>query len=438
MPKFFVRFVLAAVVLLLGALSGWAWWEMRAIEPLVMPVQQAELEEPSLEEELSRDSIGESLVVSYAVKEGTTVTVYERYYDKSDVRPDGEPVPFFSYEETVPAERSGNLWRGLPPSISLSPDGNSLVFAAEDGLKIASLFSIGEPPVETLIKKLQDAPAGTEGAPTWSVDEMKGVYQMALPQWSADGSTIAFMQAWYEGSSYGFVDVQGLRESRDSAFWSVKMKDEYQLGSTPFDFVWSPVEGDTRFAKTSESGYSPRGLYVPDSAVVHKVTNLAEHFGRPDAYYEQVNYSQDGDRLVFLTKENNDTDDEAWTLATVGVDGSGYKELMTALNIHEPLFNADGSSLLFLREGDEGAQLDEYVFETGDVRTRITLPVTFGDWFELRWEDARPGLLSAVGVTSHDTVSSESERSFVLFDLEQAIGEVLFTSSAFTTFLGVR
>lgn len=438
MSKTLFRFILVAVVGLLAILLVWAWWNLRTTEPLVTPIEQVELDESLSEGDLSFDVIKGSFVVSYAVKEGTTVTVYNRFYDKDDIRPDGEPLPQFSYEETVPAELSGNLWMSLPPSIAMSPDGNSWVFAAEDGLKIASLWSAGAPPVETLIQKIQDTPEGTEGAPTWSVDGMEGVYLMAQPLWSADGSTISFMGAWYEGSTYGFVDVEGLRESRDDAFWSVKIEDEYALGSTPFDFVWSPVVEDGRFAKTSESGYSPMGLYVSDETVVHGVVNLAERFDRPSAYYDQVNYSSDGEPLVFLTKESNNADDEVWTLAMVNIDGSGYEELMTAPNIHEPMFNADASGVFFLHEISGQTQVEEYVLGTGAVRTWAVLPVTFGDWFDLRWEEVRPGLLSAVGVSPQDASTTESQRSFVLFDLEQAIGEVLFTSSAFTTFLDVR
>lgn len=438
MPKTLFRFILVAVAGLLTVLLVWAWWNLRTTEPLVTSIEQVDLDEPSSDEDLSFAVIDGSFVVSYAVKEGTTVTVYDRFYDKDDIRPDGEPFPFFSYEEAVPAELSGNLWRGLPPSISLNPDGNSLVFAAEDGLKIASLFSIGDPPVETLIQKIQDTPEGIEGAPTWSVEGMEGVYLMAQPLWSADGSTISFMGAWYEGSTYGFVNVEGLRESREDAFWSVKIGDEYTLGSTPFDFVWSPVVEDGRFAKTSESGYSPMGLYVSDDTVVHGVVNLAERFDRPSAYYDQVNYSSDGERLVFLTKESNNADDEVWTLAIVDMDGSGYEELMTAPNIHEPMFNTDASGVFFLHEISGQTQVEEYVLGTGAVRTWAVLPTTFGDWFDLRWEDARPGLLSAVGVLPNKVSYAGEERSLVLFDLEQAIGEVLFTSSAFTTFLDVR
>lgn len=431
MSKKFFRLILIAVVLLLAVLLVWAWWNLRTTEPLITPVEQVELEESLADEDLSFDVIEDSFTVSYAVKEGTTVTLYDRFSNE-------EPRPFFSYEEAVSAEQTGNLWMGLPPSIAMSPDGNSLVFGAEDGLKIASLWSAGEMPVETLIEKIQDVPEGSEGAPTWSVGGMDGVYLMAQPLWSADGSTIAFMEAYYEGSGYGFVDVQGMRESRSEAFWSVRIEDEYLLGSTPFDFVWSPVVGDNRFAKTSESGYNPEGLYVLDDTATHSVTNLAERFDRASAYFDQVNYSQDGERLVFLTKATSDTDDDVWTLAIVNVDGSGYEELYTTANIHEPMFNADASGVFFLQEVDGQTWVEEYVFATGDVSTRTILGETFGDWYDLRWEDARPGLLSAVGVLHRNASFVIEERSFVLFDLEQASGEVLFSSSGFTTFLGVR
>ncbi len=77
-------------------------------------------------------NLAESNLV-YAVKNEHTSTVYKRDLQS------GTQTKILEFVENKRADKSGNAWTGLPPSVALSQDRKSLAFADKEGLKVYDL-----------------------------------------------------------------------------------------------------------------------------------------------------------------------------------------------------------------------------------------------------------------------------------------------------------
>jgi len=148
--------------------------------------------------EVKAASILEENSVIYALKNEHRVTVIQRNMQNAS------EAKLMEYDELDRADKSGNLWRGLPPSVSLSPDKKILAYVDTEGLKVYNLESKN---TSTYIRKVDQGKCD-DCAPKWAVSPMERTYALSQLHWSNDGKFISFLKAHYEGSGYGMIDTQ--------------------------------------------------------------------------------------------------------------------------------------------------------------------------------------------------------------------------------------
>src|SRR3989344_2997526 len=189
----------------------------------------------------------------YATKNEYTSTVYRRNLQS------GAQTKILEFDENRKADKSGNLWSGLPPSIALSPDRKSLAFADKEGLKVYDLQTKN---TKTYIRKVSEGEC-EDCAPKWSIDSMSGTYSLARPLWSSDGKYVSFLQSHYEGSSFGAIDTM------PGAY--IALKNVYGGYS---NLNWSPTGHS--YVKASPGGYYEGvGLYISNQSNIAEADNIA-------------------------------------------------------------------------------------------------------------------------------------------------------------------
>ena len=339
----------------------------------------------------------------YATKEGYQVQVYKRNIQN------GSQVKLFEYNESRKAEKSGNFWEELPPNISLSPNGKTLAFTDDKGLKT---YDLQNGNIRTFIQR-------TEGAPIkWSVEELSAHF-LARPRVSADGKYISFIQAHYEGSSYGVIDL---------------MSGQYSLfrgGSGYGNLTWGPTGHS--FVKPSSveaEEYTRVGLHFT-SANVEETENLSKKFGKEKSPFFEANLSSNGEQIVFTYKDD-------WAsgnvkLGVVNINGSGFLTIDED-NIRLPLFSQSNIAILYIKKLEEKQYLLGHDLNNGKSSIIASLPEIFNYWNESSW--TTDGYLAVTGrsrASSSELVVKGDSTRLVILDLQNR--DVIYASPIYNQFI---
>lgn len=345
----------------------------------------------------------------YALKNEYKSTVYKRNLQNSS------QTKILEFDEVEKAEKSGNLWEGLPPNMALSPNKNQITFIDNEGLK---LFDIQSGNIKVFISQTSK-PTNEEAPPKWSVSGL-GAYSLARPLWSLDGKYISFLQSQYEGASFGAIDTES------SAYIPLK-----SVAGGYGNLSWSPV--DHVYVKASSGGYEGIGLYVSSPNNIAEANNIAVNLGKTeDTPFLNADFSPNGQKIVFTFEEPYG----AQHLAVANSDGTSFILLDNTGGYSEPFFSSDGNSVFVIQKRGDKQVLIEVNLANKKAIDFAVLPSEFNSWRDATW--TKDGYLVLVGVSSSSslTVGGDSTR-LVILDLKNK--KVVYASSAydqFTTFAG--
>ncbi|MBT3690569.1 hypothetical protein HOG11_04410 [bacterium] len=302
----------------------------------------------------------------YATKKDFTVTVY-----KKSLQTDSQEI-ILEYNEFKKAESSGSWWTKSKPSISLSPDNNSLAFIDQEGLKIYDLLNKN---TTTIISKIDD---NYPGMPSWSITDLEA-YHLFHPKWSSDSQYISFSQSLHEGSFIGVINI------KNNEYTNLR------LGNGLKTVTWSPI-GNT-LAKANDGGYSGVGLWIISDNIKNS-QNIAETFNLGGMSFYDVNFSSSGDKVIFTFKDNNN-----YHLSISDIDGSNYKELDNGTSIKSPIFSRNDDSIYYIKQN----YLYSFNLETSEISNIATIPESF----TLSWTDDDHLILDGSRTTSIINLENE-------------------------------
>jgi len=337
----------------------------------------------------------------YAVKNEYRSVVYKRNLQN------GTQIKLFEFDESNKADKSGNHWSGLPPSIALSPNKREIVFIDQEGLK---LYDIQSGNTKIFIRQTVKSKN-----PQWSIGSLNGTYNLAEPLFSLNGRYISFLKAYFEGSSPGLID------SQTEQYFPIN------LGSCSSNITWSPTE--TAFVKPMQGWCEGTGLFASASDITKDAVDLSSKFSKQNAFFSEANYSPDGKRLTFIFSDNEASSKPS--VAIVNIDGSGFTIIDKIGRNSMPFFSSDSSSVFFVQQRVVDQVLVKY-----DLVDRISsdfavLPAKFGSWLSVTW--TKEGFLTIIGGSlSPNLVVGGDNRRMVILDI--ANKKVIYTSPMFDQF----
>ncbi|MFH1236548.1 MAG: hypothetical protein V1685_06485 [Parcubacteria group bacterium] len=353
----------------------------------------------------------------FATKEGTNVTVFSRNGETQD------DTELFSYEERVPATKSGNLWEGLPPSVALSHDGKSIAYAKADGVYIGNLQTDES---RAIISKTADpAPDDLLEIPKWDVDPAIDAYGFAIPHWSADDNFIGISTTHWEGSSLSIRGVSG------DSFASAG-----SVGGNIY-FQWSPVAN--QYVLPTYGAYAKPGLYVGSGTDVEAVDIMKDN-GVGFADYYEAQFSPDGTRIVFTYEPYGVEGPQEGGIRKIGVvspDGSNFVTLPYDGKLMAPFFGPDGSDIYFAAESEPDIILRRHDLRSDTLTDMLRLPDTYNTWRFREWTERRYALLEGVEMSQPGVEAGDRAELFA-FHVES--GVAVWQSGpfdAFVTFAGL-
>lgn len=360
---------------------------------------------------LAKDEIKASLNLIensfvYAVKSEYRSVVYKRNLQN------GTQIKLLEFDESSKADKSGNLWSGLPPSIALSPNKQKLAFIDKEGLKV---YDFQTKNTKTFIRKTEESSSETEAPPKWSVSSLGGTYSLARPLWSSDGKYISFLQSHYEGASFGVIDVES------GTYLALK-----DVAGGYSNLSWSPVSHS--YVKASSGGYEGIGLYVSSQSNIAEANNIALKFGKTeDTPFLEASFSPDGKKIVFVFEEPYDIKH----LAIANNDGTGFTVLAEKADARMPVFSSDGNSVLFFQKKSDKQVLVRYNLVNKNSTDLIILPSGFNRWEKAYW--TKDDFLALVGISSSSglTLGGDSTRMLIL---DIANKKVIYASPVFDQF----
>lgn len=332
-------------------------------------------------------------------------TVYKRNLQT------GIQTKLLEFDEGIKADKSGNLWSGLPPNIALSSDKQTLAFIDKEGLKI---YDFQTKNTKTFIRKTEEGSSETEAPPKWSISSLGGTYSLARPLWSSDGKYISFLQSHYEGASFGVIDVES------GAYFALK-----DVARGYNNLSWSPV---SRSYVKASSGYEGIGLYVSSQSNIAEANNIALKFGKTeDTAFLETNFSPDGKKIVFVFGEPYDVRH----LAIANSDGTGFTVLAEKTDARTPIFSSDGNSVLYFQKKNDKQVLVRYDLVNKKSTDLIILPSEFNRWEKAYW--TKDNFFALVGISSSSglTLGGDSTRMLVL---DLANKKVIYASPVFDQF----
>ena len=239
--------------------------------------------------------------------------------DKPVLSPDGEKVAYIStkgYEcipriFTINADGTGEICLELPDRLSgipiFSPDGLKIVFINEGSNLIG--------------RKLYTVNTNGSGLKMISDNEIKD-----LPVFSPDGSKMAFLGEGGDGAIFnlyiGSIESGGFKKVSD-----------LDVQGPP---VFSPDSKDIVYTALNDEGFD---LYKSNTNTLRgiRLTNI------PGVIEFQPAYSPDGAKIVFVAGLSTEYGD----ICVMNPDGSGVKRLTHYGGNKQPLFSADGKSILY-------------------------------------------------------------------------------------------
>lgn len=380
------------------------------ITPTPMPVDSSawEMSLPKDEIKISNNQSENYLI--YAVKNEYRSVVYKRNLQN------GTQTKLFEFDKSIKADKNGNLWSGLPPSIALSSDKKALAFIDKEGLKVYDLQTKN---TKTYIRKIEESLTKTEAPPKWSVDSLDRTYSLARLLWSSDDKYISFLQSRYEGVSFGMIDTES------GAYIALK-----DVAGGYSDLSWSPV--GRSYVKASSGryvgNYEGSGLYVSTQSNIAQANNLAPKLGKTkDTPFLEANFSPDARRIVFTFEEPYDTKH----LAIANSDGTGFMVVAEKIDVRMPFFSSDGNSVLYFQKRNDKQVLVKYDLVGKKSTDLIILSSEFNRWEKAYW--TKDGFLALVGISSSSDLAlgGDNTRMFVL---DIANKKVIYTSPVFEQF----
>ncbi|OGY84283.1 MAG: hypothetical protein A2898_03065 [Candidatus Kerfeldbacteria bacterium RIFCSPLOWO2_01_FULL_48_11] len=400
------------LVVIAGLLAGIGlWYAGQFLLNDVQPVAQTAVNTTTVTNQDSEVSFNE-LDLLYAVKEGTTVTVFRREGF------DGNNTELFSYNERVEADTSGNLWAGLPPSIALSNGGESVAYVTGDAVVVRN-FETGE--TRNIISKVAEPlPDDVLERPTWSVDSGSGAYGFGVPRWSSDDLSIGLLTVDWEGSTLVTRAVNGDGFAAQGA-----------VGGNVY-YHWSPI--GNRFVLPTYGAYARPGLYV-GSGVDELAVNILQGSEVAESDFLSAEFSPQGDRIVFVYQPYN-LGTNVQKIGTVAPDGTDLELFSYTAVLSSPFFGPTSNEMYFVRNTSEGIyKLQMHNRKTGELSDAMQLPSGYNQWYYLGWID---GDVLMQGTVAH--VGVEAGDSTQLYLLDPDTGAVVNTSGQFdqfVTFMGL-
>ena len=211
---------------------------------------------------------------------------------------------------------------------SWSPDAKWYVFSSEDDSKNFDLY------VDNV-----DVSGRRNITATAEIDEVE-------PQWSPDGSRIAFLSQSYSGTDIHTINSDGTDRRNLTG-----------LPASYLDLKWSP--DGTRLAFSSNRDFE-REEWLPESGVDPDV-RYPINFNRPELYVMDVEsgeltrltfneafdgsptWSPDGTQIAFQSKRDGDSE-----IFVINVDGTGERRLTFNDRADiDPVWSPDGSHIAF-------------------------------------------------------------------------------------------
>jgi len=342
----------------------------------------------------------------YAVKSEYRSIVYKRNLQN------GTQIKLLEFDESSKADKSGNLWSGLPSNIALSPDKQTLAFIDKEGLKV---YDFQTKNTKTFIRKTEEGSSETEAPPKWSISSLGGTYSLARPLWSSDGKYISFLQSHYEGASFGIIDTVS------GAYIALK-----NVSGGYSNLNWSPT--GHAYVKASSGGYEGTGLYVSSQSNIAEANNIALKFGKTvDIPFLEANLSPDGKKIAFVFEEPYDIKH----LAIANSEGTGFTVLAEKTDARMPVFSIDGNSVLYFQKKNDKQVLVRYDLVNKKSTDLIILPSEFNRWEKAYW--TKDNFLALVGISSSSGLTLDGDNTRMLI-LDIANKKVIYASPVFDQF----
>lgn len=222
------------------------------------------------------------------------------------VNKEGKLLESFTYEEPFSADDSGNTWTGLPPSITLSPDGMKIAYSDIEGLKILDLS-----------KKI----TRTIKVHFYSNNPDKGNKLFLDPSWFPDSKHLLYYQTAYEGASLGIADST-TEEYNDSAISLAPSTIELIQVKGKIYIIYSTSQSNDIYGGTP-------GLFVAEVSSIQniKFINLIEVIKiNHDVDITSVSYDDVQNLIIFEFYRDYYKETKTKYRGTISLDGSNFSE----------------------------------------------------------------------------------------------------------------
>lgn len=351
-------------------------------------------------------------------KQGALTTVYR-------ATSPGQQEKILEFEESVPANNSGNYWSGLPAGVDFSPDRRKIAYIDKNGLKVMDLES---QQISSVVNRIGET---NRWAPN-----LTGVVLIARPRWSSDGNYISFLTAYKEGSGLGVVDVQnGLvssvnRTTREQR-WSKEGHSILLLSSSAgCDYcedrntIWNPETGEETIISPQElarleADYQVYGKKEVQEDVFSDKNSWITY--RNDQYGFEIKYPQ-GYRVARVQREGVPQGDSI--VLTNADQNTGHSSVW----IHLPLEKYESSA------NPAAATLDDYsgeyqgvhlytVVHAEERKTINNAEVSKQSYSSGRWE------VDQAGVRTLSTSSEDEQNRWLRFVFRSSGGRFVILKS---------
>ncbi len=253
--------------------------------------------------ETNSGKIAEQVIRERSLKStDRTVALYARKIQKTvdvQIEKNGKVVKSFTYQELLQSDDSGNIWRGLPPSIDLSPDGLRIAYSDIEGLKVLELS-------KGVIKVVRKHFISTD------TDGGKSQYFLD-PIWFPDSKYFRYSKPLYEGSYVGIADSATGEYNDEALVASPDSLEVIRVGAKTY-IIYST-------SRENPYGGIP-GLFVAEFSSLQKVTftNLLGS-SKKDIDIKSASYDDIENSIIFTFLRGTKI-----YRGTISLDGNNFSE----------------------------------------------------------------------------------------------------------------